>query len=248
MTGPILLLDVGNSRVKWALVRQPEEWVAEGTCMHDEADSLLGEWDRFPQPARVIGCNVAGQGRVHDLYAYWQSRNVPVRWMQAAQECAGVRNLYERPEQLGNDRWAALVGAWARIRGACLVVSAGTAVTIDALNARGEFLGGMILPGKRLMQAALVAGTHALQDMGGQTVDFPRNTADAASTGIATALACTVQKAYQRLTATDAKSPSCILTGGDADWLAGQLQFGAIIAPRLILEGLLIMSREDAQK
>lgn len=248
MTGPLLLLDVGNSRIKWALVQQPEGWLAEGAAPHEETGRLLEEWDRFASPSKVIASNVAGAERMQTFSAYWQSRNVPLRLAQASREFAGVRNLYEHPEQLGSDRWAAMIGAWNRARGACLVVSAGTAVTIDTLNERGEFMGGMILPGKRLMQKSLVAGTHALEDFTGQAVDFPRNTADAATSGIATALSCTVQTAYQRLAASGAKSPPCLLTGGDAEWLSGQLRFGAIIAPRLVLEGLLMMGQEDAQK
>ena len=247
MTDSILLLDVGNSRIKWALV-QAAEWLAEGVSTHDEAARLLDEWERFPRPAKVVGANVAGDERAEPISAYWLSRDVPVHWACAGRKCAGVRNLYERPEQLGSDRWAALVGARARTGDACLVVSAGTAVTIDAINGAGEFMGGLILPGRRLMQESLASGTHALEDFAGHVVDFPRNTADAASSGIASALACSVQSAWQRLAANAARPPSCILTGGDAEWLAGQLQIGAIIAPRLVLEGLLIMSREDARK
>lgn len=247
MTAPIMLLDIGNSRVKWALV-QAGEWLAEGVSMLDEADRLMDDWDRFTPPARVIASNVAGKERPRVLSAYWQSRNVPLHFMETNEECAGVRNLYEHPSQLGSDRWAALVGAWTRTRSACLVVSAGTAVTIDALNDSGEFMGGMILPGKRLMQQSLAAGTHALENSAGRVVDFPRNTADAMATGIASALAGAVLAAYQRLAATGAESPPCIATGGDAEWLAGQLQFGVIIAPKLVLEGLLVMSTGDAQK
>lgn len=242
-----MLLDIGNSRSKWALV-QAGEWLAEGVSAHDEADRLLQEWDRFAPPSEVIVSCVAGRERLETFSAYWQSRNVPCRRMEAAGSCAGVRNLYERPAQLGIDRWAALIGAWARARSACLVVSAGTAMTVDALNGRGEFVGGMILPGKRLMQRSLATGTHALEDTKGLASDFPRNTADAIATGVATALACAAQGGFQRLAGTGGKPPQCIITGGDAEWLAGHLQFGAIIAPRLVLEGLLIMSSEDAKQ
>jgi len=249
MSGPILLVDVGNSRIKWALVQPPQEWLAEGACAHGETARLLDEWGRFPQPASVVACNVAGDDLQQPLSAYWQSRKVPLHWVRASDRShAGVSNLYERPQQLGSDRWAALIGAWQRARSACLVVSAGTAVTIDSLNERGEFIGGMILPGRLLMQQSLARGTHALKDFAGNPVELPRNTADAVSSGIATALACTVQAAYQRLAAAGATPPACIVTGGDAEWLSGQLQFGAIIAPRLILEGLLIMAQENAGK
>lgn len=240
MSGATLLLDVGNSRVKWALV-QAAEWLAEGAAAHDQTGRLLQEWDRFPPPAKVIAANVAGGQQARPISSYWQARNVPLVWVRASRASAGVRNLYQQPEQLGSDRWAALIGAWARTHGACLVVSAGTAVTIDALNGAGEFIGGMILPGRRLMQASLASGTHALEDFAGHVVDFPRSTADAISSGIASALACSVHSAWQRLAAASAAPPPCILTGGDAGWLAGQLQIGVIIAPRLVLEGLLII-------
>jgi type III pantothenate kinase len=246
MTAPVLLLDIGNSRIKWALVRGAD-WLAEGAAPHDETARLLGEWDRFASPARIIAANVAGEDRLAGLSSYWQSRGVPLRCFEAAKACAGVHNLYDRPSQLGSDRWAALIGAWARTGSACLVVSAGTAVTIDALNGQGEFLGGMILPGRRLMLQSLSAGTHALEDLAGKAVDFPRNTADAMTSGIASALAGAVQAGHQRLASADAKTVACLITGGDAEWLARQLPFEAIIAPRLVLEGLRIMDQGDVR-
>ena len=247
MTEAILLLDIGNSRAKWALV-QGSEWLAEGASVHDDSDRLLSEWNRFSPPSKVVACNVAGEERLEFFSAYWQSRRVLLRCMKPGLECAGVRNLYDQPQQLGSDRWAALVAAWTRTHGACLVVSAGTAVTVDAINDQGEFMGGMILPGKRLMQQSLTVGTHALEEHAGQVVDFPRNTADAMTAGIASALACAVQTGYQQLARSCGKSPPCIITGGDAEWLARQAQISAIIAPRLVLEGLLVMSQEDTQK
>jgi type III pantothenate kinase len=246
MTATVLLLDIGNSRVKWALV-QPPEWFADGACPHDETDTLLREWDRFPAPEKVIASNVAGEERARLFSTYWQARDVPLHWMQPPQASSGVRNLYDRPEQLGSDRWAALVGAWSSTQGACLVVSAGTAVTVDALNKQGEFIGGLILPGRHLMLKSLAAGTHALDELAGQAMGFPRNTADAIASGAATALASAIEKAFQRLASISATPPACILTGGDAEWLANHFQIGAIIAPRLVLEGLLIMAMEDDQ-
>jgi type III pantothenate kinase len=241
-----ILLDIGNSRVKWALV-QSGEWLAEGISTHEESAKLLQEWDRFPPPSRVMASNVAGEERARFFTTYWQGRNVTPQWIQASRACSGVRNLYDRPEQLGSDRWAALVGAWTRVQGTCLVIAAGTAVTVDALNNRGEFLGGLILPGKHLMLKSLATGTHALDHLAGHAVDFPRNTADAIASGIATALTAAVHTAFQRLALESKAQPACVLTGGDAQWLANQLQIGVIIAPRLVLEGLLIMAQGDEQ-
>ncbi len=246
MTRATLLLDIGNSRVKWALV-QGTEWLADGASSHEEHEKLLHEWARFPAPEKAVASNVAAPERARPYASFWQARGVPLHWMQAGRECAGVRNLYDHPERLGSDRWAALVGAWSRVRGASLIVSAGTAVTVDALNERGEFLGGLILPGRQLMWKSLSDGTHALQPPAGEAVAFPRNTADAMTSGIATAMACTIQSAFQRLASSTRKPPLCLLTGGDADWLANQLPIGVIIAPRLVLEGLLVMAQRDKQ-
>lgn len=244
MSATVLLLDVGNSRTKWALV-DAVEWVADGASRHDEIESLLRDWDRFPPPDRVVGSNVAGQSRIQAISAYWRERQVPLHWVKPVTSAGGVRNLYESPDQLGSDRWASLVGAWSRIGQACLVVSAGTAVTVDALNERGEFMGGLILPGRRMMQTSLVEETHALAHAKGQVVDFPRSTADAMESGITLALAAAVEAAYQRLATQGKPSPVCIFTGGDAEWLASQLQIKVIIAPRLVLEGLLVLAREE---
>ncbi len=268
-----LLLDIGNTRVKWALVRansksqKSTRWLAEGACAHDQIGGLLREWDGQPMPDCVFGANVAGRLAVHQIETYWQQRGVSLCWAQAQAACCGVTNTYAQPEQLGVDRWAALVGAWSRLHGACLVVSAGTALTIDTLDAHGNFQGGMILPGRRLMQASLADGTHALTATttatAGQITSTPRNTFDAIASGIAAALASPVREAYARLadlavTVPNKTSPTCVLTGGDAGWLSGQLEIGCTIAPRLIspgailaaprlvLEGLLEMVLNDA--
>lgn len=262
-----LLLDVGNTRVKWALVRANARdqkstlWLADGACAHDQIDDLLHEWDSQPIPDRVFGANVVGRLAVPRIETYWQQRGVPLSWAQAQAAGCGVTNMYEQPEQLGVDRWAALVGAWNRQHGACLVVSAGTALTIDALDMHGNFQGGMILPGRRLMQASLADGTHALTAAAGQITNTPRNTFDAIASGIAAALAAPVREAYTRLAATclvdvgaaipNKTLPTCVLTGGDAGWLNEQLEIGCTIAPllltapQLVLEGLLEMALED---
>lgn len=253
-----LLLDVGNTRVKWALT-QPgpahagaAQWLAEGACTHDRIDGLLHEWAGLAVPDRVVGANVAGGQAVERIETCWRQRGVPLAWAQVQPACCGVTNTYDRPDQLGVDRWAALIGAWRRQQGPCLVVSAGTAMTIDTLDAHGNFQGGLILPGRRLMQTSLVAGTHALSMATGRATTTPRNTSDAIASGIAAALTAPVREAYARLAASGAAAPACVLTGGDAEWLSSQLEIGCTIAPSLvqivhglILEGLLEMALEE---
>jgi type III pantothenate kinase len=248
-----LLLDIGNTRVKWALV-QPSlaqgiapVWLAEGACLHDRAGALAGEWAGLPLPARVFGANVAGEQAVVPISDYWQQRGVAITWLRPQDGCCGVKNTYDQPGQLGADRWVALVGAWRRQREACLVISAGTAMTIDILDAQGTFQGGMILPGRRLMLDSLMAGTHALTAQSGHVVQAPKNTADAMASGIAAALTAPIHETFARQAATCPTLPACLVTGGDAEWLVGQLAIRCTIAPRLILEGLLEIALEETR-
>ena len=158
----ILLVDAGNTRVKWRVVSAdaPARALAEGAVGHAEIDMLAAACRAWPGLARVVGCNVAGTS----VAARIATACAPLRvdWLLPTAACAGVRNLYENPERLGADRWAALIGARHSHAGPCLVVTAGTATTVDLLSATGDFLGGLILPGVELMQQALARGTAQL--------------------------------------------------------------------------------------
>ena len=252
----ILLLDAGNTRLKWAWVRESltdgsrpgGDWLAEGACRYEDFAALAEAWAQIGLPVRVFGANVAGVERVKAVEQYWRQRGILVEWANTQVAICGVHNSYQSPEQLGVDRWSALVGAWRRVRKPCLVVSAGTALTVDSLDANGEFLGGMILPGRQMMQASLLVGTHAVATVDGEVADYPRNTADAVATGIAVAMIGAVQKAYVSLSAMHGSAPECLLTGGDAAWLSSLLPFGCTIAPRLVLEGLREMLLEERKK
>ena len=122
----------------------------------------------------MVGVNVAGEAarvRVEAQLARWR---VTPEWLTASAAACGVTNRYARPAQLGADRWASLVAAWRRSTAtdlfppACVVVNAGTAVTIDALDADGVFRGGLILPGMRLMLQALAENTAGLKIRAGR--------------------------------------------------------------------------------
>lgn len=147
----ILLVDAGNTRVKWRVVSMdsPARALAEGAVGHAEIDMLAAACRAWPGLVRVLGCNVAGTS----VAARVAAACAPLRvdWLLPTAACAGVRNLYDNPERLGADRWAALIGARHSHAGACLVVTAGTATTVDLLSAAGDFLGGLILPGVELM-------------------------------------------------------------------------------------------------
>ncbi|MBS1143170.1 MAG: type pantothenate kinase [Proteobacteria bacterium] len=236
----IVCLDSGNSRIKWG-VHDGVKWQAQGALAHDDVGQLgqlLADW---PQPERVMLANVAGAEageRIRAQLAAWLPCLQEVRAEPAR---AGVRNHYRNPGQLGVDRWCALIGARSLSPSAAIVVMAGTATTIDALDADGHFLGGMILPGGDLMRRSLAVDTAGLPFADGCHDAFPRCTDDAIVTGVIEAQVGAIERAWQRLGNVD---KVCFLSGGNAASLAPHLNIRWRSVANLPLEGLLRLARE----
>jgi type III pantothenate kinase len=148
---------------------------------------------------------------------------------------------------MGPDRWAALIGAHHLSPGNRVVVNVGTAMTVDALTAQGDFLGGMILPGVRLMQKALNTNTAHLPLSGGHYDPFPKKTVDAIYTGLLTALASSVDTMARRMIgAGHSAGLSCVVSGGDAKMIVPYLAYPAIVVNELVLHGLTVIAEQEA--
>lgn len=159
---PYLLIDAGNSRIKWALVQPDGTQSAAGALAHGGADQPA--WSDLPAPAGVWISNVAGEAvaaRIAALLdAHWP--HVPCTTIRACARQCGVTNSYATPHALGSDRWAGLIGARAAFPGEhVLIATFGTATTLEALRADGCFVGGLIAPGWSLMMRSL--GEHTAQ-------------------------------------------------------------------------------------
>ena len=141
----IIAVDIGNSRLKWG-VHDGRGWSARGALPTAEAGALAETAAHWPPGAPVVACNVAGERAEQAVSTALQGRH-ELRWLRASAAACDVRNSYERPETLGADRWAALIGARGRRKagkdesGEYLVVCAGTATTIDHLDVEGVFRG-----------------------------------------------------------------------------------------------------------
>jgi type III pantothenate kinase len=244
---PVLVLDAGNSRVKWGL-HAATGWLVLGATPNNEIGTLaVRDWHNLPRPERVVGVNVAGEAvrlRVETQLVRW---HVTPLWLTASAAAGGVVNGYTNPEQLGPDRWAALVAARRRASAAgsaprpVVVVSAGTAVTIDALDADGTFRGGVILPGLHLMLRALADNTAALKTPPGRYQDFPTNTADALYSGAMQAICGAIGEIRRRMQGRDGEA-ACLIAGGAAAEVAQHLSGGAEIVDQLVLEGVLALA------
>ncbi|HNQ75910.1 MAG TPA: type III pantothenate kinase [Pseudothauera hydrothermalis] len=214
----MLLLDAGNTRIKWSVAdsgAEPGTWRAAGGFEHAEAAAALpAVLAAHPGIDRVLGVNVAGPAVRAQLEAPLAAAGLPVEWLTATAARAGVHNAYTVPGQLGADRWAALIGARRLHRGPCLVVCAGTATTADVLDADGLFCGGIILPGVDLMLRALAGNTAQLPLADGHFRDRPRCTADAIVSGCLHAQVGAVERMFAQI----AGQPGalCLLSGGAA--------------------------------
>lgn len=237
-----LLVDLGNSRLKWAQYAAGL-WHSDAASLDSEKniESLFDKaWGKIAKPQRVIVCSVSSPERSNALERWIQTRwSVTPHISLPQAEQLGVKNLYRNPQQLGADRWAALIGARGLTASAACVVDAGTAVTVEALSTKGEFLGGAIFPGLQLLRDSLARGTVAIAPAEGNAVDcLARSTADGVAAGTLFGLAGAVERLLDEYRRTLGETMQIFLTGGDAPALAAHLRVPVAMVPDLVLKGL----------
>lgn len=243
----MLAIDSGNTRTKWAVFADDGRIQEAGVCLNAELAAFVipPSWQLCKH---AIVANVAGERVAASMTALLKKAGLSYFWAKAEAETLGLKNKYEVPGSLGVDRWAALVGAFKRYlnQPACLVVNAGTALTIDAIY-QNTFIGGLIVPGFSMMQNALLQNTAAVNPQSGQAKTFPLNTADASYSGVLSAIVGAIVMQADKLESHCQDVPTVVITGGDAAMLMPILTqvFGAkpVLADNLVLEGLYLMER-----
>jgi type III pantothenate kinase len=252
-----LALDVGNTRLKWALYAQARpaaQVLAQGAEFLENIDKLAeGAWAQIATPHSMLGCIVAGDAIKRRVEAQmeerWDTRGgFHARWVVASAVEAGVANGYDHPARLGADRWVAMIGAWHLMRSRLapgepnkplVVVMVGTAVTVEALDADGKFLGGFILPGHGIMLRALESGTAGLHVPTGDVTEFPTNTSDALTSGGTYAIAGAVRRMHHHLHQRTGVNPPVIMTGGAGWKMLPSMGMEVELVDSLIFDGLL---------
>ncbi len=245
-----LLLDVGNTRLKWGIAENGEIHRTGSVTQEKIRENGLGVLiTRLPRAVdTAIASNVAGRTFATRLAGVVGAHcGCELHFAKTERSAFGISNSYKQPRRMGVDRWLAMIGAWAELQSACLVVDAGTAVTIDALDDDGRHLGGQILPGVVLMASALAQQTSDIPPTKPAAAGayegfamFGQNTRTAVGSGALGAVVGAIERAIRTLRS-NACDASVVLTGGDASRILTALDNSPLHRPKLVLHGLMQM-------
>jgi len=240
----ILVVHLGGSRLKWALADRGA-FVSQGVLPNAEIGTLaLREWQNLPRPFRAIGVNASGEAARVRTEAQLTRWRLPMEWIVPTARAGGIVNRYADPAALSPARFCSLIGARRRALAsepsACVVVNAGTLITVDALEADGTFPGGIALPGLHAMLRSLADASSGFRAPDGAWRDFPTSNADAAVTGVVAAACGAIDRMRERLRTAE-RPVRCFVTGGAADALAPHLAAPGEVVDNLVIEGALTL-------
>jgi len=238
-----LLIDQGNTRLKWVLARNGEI---------DEKSAGQGDFEAFERgcgnedsihPVSVLFSSVAGEEDAQRLMDFCESRwGLKAQLLESTAKRLGVRNAYRQPETLGVDRWLAIAGAVACHGKPVVIWDMGTATTLDAVDATGQHLGGMIYPGPATMLGSLGRDTKLSvpADLEHSAFTPGRSTTRCISNGVFAAQVGALNQFLRYASDQMGGKPALVLTGGAANWIVPLLDFEYIHDPWLVFKGMLI--------
>lgn len=242
-----LLIDSGNSFIKWAWAAE-NEFVESGRCVSSSVSSLFEKWEQYEPPDRVIIANVAGQsiaGRLSEaVKSLWA---LDAEFPVSPRVCCGLTNSYRQAEKLGIDRWLAMVAAYQITGNSVIVVDCGTAVTIDLVDVKGLFVGGVIMPGLMTALQSLELGTDAIviiNRLNGAVNPVPKSTENGVYAGVLLGLAGGIERVVREQALLVGEVPTVLISGGDKEKLIPHLTIPVVLQPDLVLQGLRIMATQ----
>ena len=250
MTGK-LYIDLGNSRIKW--MRENRQGCSSMQAADYKKaslrDTFAAAWKMSDRPEQVWVASVADRA-VEEALAAWLTKawGLSPQVMKVTAACCGLTCGYEQPQQLGVDRWAAMIAAYRSCPDGVCVVDCGTAVTLDVVNSRGQHLGGYILPGVKTMQRALLQNTAI--EMQRHGIDASRewgdSTASCIELGTGKSIVALIEQSIERMQAAGICDPGLILTGGEVELIEPLMQIGYQRHDALVLEGIRLYAREHS--
>ena len=238
-----LLIDQGNTRLKWVLARDGE--IDESSAGHGDLETFMQACRRDAEfhPSSVLLSSVAGGEDARALVDFCESRwGLKVQNLESTEQRAGVRNAYREPKMLGVDRWLAIVGAVARHGKPVVIWDLGTATTIDAVDETGQHLGGMIYPGPATMLDSLGRDTKLMvpANLENSAVTPGRSTGSCISNGVYAAQVGALNQFLRNISEEMDGTAMLLVTGGAASQILPRLDFECIHDPWLVFRGMLV--------
>jgi type III pantothenate kinase len=248
-----MLLDVGNSAIKWATEKNGVLEASGRFYYRDTGFSLAAEqaWRDLPRPALLAVASVVG-GDVESEISAWMDRvwGMSPCYIHASKQAGGVTNGYVEPEALGADRWAAIVAAYQGSAKPVCVIDCGTAITLDVVDADGIHQGGLIAPGLDMMRRSLVTGTSAIGSLVVEARSasplLARNTTDGVNNGTMRMAGALIDRVIEEAAADYGRDLQAVITGGDAGRLQPLLRCSPRYDRDLVLKGIAILARDIA--
>jgi type III pantothenate kinase len=244
----ILLFDIGNTRIKWARLEQgalgPQSAAAHGEDRREVFEHIARDTGR---PERILVSNVGG-AEIGELCSrvFTQDLGITPEYVHSSKYAIGVTNAYREPAKLGVDRWLAMIAAYQMKRAAVCVVSVGTAMTIDGIDAGGNHLGGIIVPGPNLMISSLLQNTSDIAPRMSpaelKPTLFADHTLGAVHQGCAHALAALIERAWHEMSMQMETKPQLLITGGASATLLPLIEIPCEQLEDLVLRGLALMA------
>lgn len=244
----MLLIDVGNSRLKWA-VNDGESYTRQGAEFYKQTDLNRCCEIQFSAIAKeesvYISC-VAG-AEVKNTIAAWFNANwgVMVNFVMTRDQCLGLKNGYSKMQSLGVDRWYAMLGAWVKYKTGFCLIDCGTAVTLDVVDSQGQHLGGLIMPGLELMRSSLANNTDAINTVEGKVVTLAGSTEDGVASGSYWLLAAGVESLFIQYQSEISTDLVCVVTGGNGKQIADGFKCQYCYEPDLVLDGMKAVVMSD---
>ncbi len=242
-----LLLDIGNSRIKWSDRERLLRGDVSVAATNDIQGLLDSEWCHLQRPESVWISSVVSISQLATLLSWLQDAwNITPSFASSYPQQLGVVNGYVFPSQLGVDRWMSLISARTLFNRALIVVDCGTSTTIDAMGQDGHHLGGIILPGLRMMRDSLLQNT-AIPESGRASHKnyFAQDTATGIESGAVLSTLCVIERYAEILREKVGGEINCVLTGGGADEIKEFLSMNFYHEPNLVLQGLALVARAD---
>ena len=241
----ILLLDIGNSRIKYAsLVGDQLEANNAFAYREETLENLLDEHFRvITQPTSVYVANVAGPNIATIVSTVTRSLwKLDAKFIACQHQSHGVTNAYTDINELGVDRWMLILAAWERYHAPGCIVACGTATTIDVISGSGMHQGGFIIPGLKMMQNTLAQNTADIniKDETVLSMELGTSTSTCIVNGSGFASISMINAIVDKLEHQYGGKLRCIITGGNAESLIPYLDTRFEHVPDLVLQGMVL--------